>query len=107
MEVKYERCCGIDVHKQSVTTCLIAPNAEGQVVKVKRSFGTMTDDLKGLAAWLQERQVTTVALESTGVDWKGRLRFWSSIPNISRSWRAARPMWPMPNGSPTCCAMAC
>ena len=70
MEVKYERCCGIDVHKQSVTACLIAPNAEGQVVKVKRSFGTMTDDLKGLAAWLQEWQVTTVALESTGVYWK-------------------------------------
>ncbi len=68
MEVKYERCCGIDVHKQSVTACIIAPNAEGQVVKVKRSFGTMSDDLKALVAWLQEWQVTTGALESTGVN---------------------------------------
>lgn len=70
MEVKYERCCGIDVHKQSLTACVIAPDADGHVAKVKRSFGTMSDDLKGLAAWLQEWQVTTVALESTGVYWK-------------------------------------
>jgi transposase len=70
MEVKYERCCGIDVHKQSLTACIIAPDAEGRVVKVKRTFGTMSDDLQGLATWLQEWQVTTVALESTGVYWK-------------------------------------
>ncbi len=67
MEVKYERCCGIDVHKQRITACAIVPGASGQVVKVKRSFGTMSEDLLELAAWLKEQGVTTIVLESTGV----------------------------------------
>jgi transposase len=71
MEVKYERCCGIDVHKQSLTACAIVPGAHGQVLKVKRSFGTMSEDLLELSAWLKEQAVTTIALESTGVYWKG------------------------------------
>lgn len=71
MEVNYERCCGIDVHKKSVTACVIVPGAEGQLLKVKRSFGTMSEELGELSAWLKDYQVTTVALESTGVYWKG------------------------------------
>jgi transposase len=35
-----------------------------------RTFGTMTEDLETLAGWLEERQVTHVAMESTGVYWK-------------------------------------
>ena len=70
MEVKYERCCGIDVHKKSIVACVIVPGAEGQLVKITRSFGTMSDDLLDLSAWLKEHGVTTVALEATGVFWK-------------------------------------
>ena len=70
MEVKYERCCGIDVHKKSVTACAIVPGAEGQVLKVKRSFGTLSEELAELSAWLKDYQITTVAVESTGVYWK-------------------------------------
>ncbi len=70
MEVKYERCGGIDVHKKSVTACVIVPGAEGQVLKVKRSFGTMSEDLGELSGWLKEYQVTAIAMESTGVFWK-------------------------------------
>ena len=29
MQVVYERCCGIDVHKQTVVACVIVP---GQMV---------------------------------------------------------------------------
>jgi transposase len=71
MEVKYERCCGIDVHKKSIVACVIVPGAEGQVLKVKRSFGTMSEELLELAEWLKEYEVTTIAVESTGVYWKG------------------------------------
>jgi transposase len=71
VEVKYERCCGIDVHKTSLIACVIVPGTDGQVLKVKRSFGTMSDELGELSAWLNAYQVTTVALESTGVYWKG------------------------------------
>ena len=62
MEVVHERCCGLDVHKKTVVACVIAP--EGRET---RTFGTMTDDLETLAAWLEERGVTHVAMESTGV----------------------------------------
>ena len=65
MEVLYERCCGLDVHKKSVTACFLGP--EG---KETRSFRTMTRDLLELAGWLVERGCTHVAMESTGVYWK-------------------------------------
>lgn len=69
MEVKFERCCGLDVHKASVVACCIWPE-EGRVRKEVRKFGAMTDDLQSLAAWLTERGVTHVAMESTGSYWK-------------------------------------
>jgi len=65
MRVIYERCCGLDVHKKSVTACIITP--EGQQ---RRTFGTMVKDLLELSDWLTEHQVTHVAMESTGVFWK-------------------------------------
>lgn len=69
MEVKFERCCGLDVHKASVMACCIWPE-EGQVRKEKQKFGTMSDDLQALATWLAQRDVTHVAMESTGSYWK-------------------------------------
>lgn len=69
MEVKFERCCGLDVHKASVMACCIWPET-GQLKKEKRKFGAMTDDLQALAAWLAQRGVTHVAMESTGSYWK-------------------------------------
>lgn len=65
MEVLYPRCAGLDVHKRSVTACLITP--EGKEI---RTFGTMTADLLELSDWLQSHGCTHVAMESTGVYWK-------------------------------------
>lgn len=70
MEVKYERCCGIDVHQQSVTACVIVSGFKGKVVKTTQNFGTMSEELGTLSAWLLEQGVTVVAMESTGVYWK-------------------------------------
>jgi transposase len=42
---------------------------EGRSEKSVRVFPTFTADLKALADWLQSCQVTTVAMESTGVYW--------------------------------------
>lgn len=70
MEVRYERCCGIDVHKRKVAACCIYPEEDGRVRKEIRSFGTMTDDLLALSDWLADHQVTHVAMESTGSYWK-------------------------------------
>src|ERR1041385_2846149 len=68
--VVYPRCCGLDVHKQTVVACRIIPGADGQPVREVRTFGTMTEDLLALADWLAEAAVTHVAMESTGVYWK-------------------------------------
>lgn len=65
MDVLHERCCGLDVHKNSVVACVITP--EGKEV---RSFATMTEDLLSLADWLNSLGVTHVAMESTGPYWK-------------------------------------
>ena len=65
MEVLHPRCCGLDVHKKTVTACVITP--DGREI---RTFGTMTNDLLQLKEWLHESKVTHVAMESTGVFWK-------------------------------------
>lgn len=70
MEVIYERCCGLDIHKQTVVACVIVPGGERQPRKEIRTFGTMTVDLLALADWLASEGVTHVAMESTGVFWK-------------------------------------
>lgn len=41
MDVIYERCCGIDVHKEMLTACTFT----GVRKKEIRKFGTMTDDI--------------------------------------------------------------
>jgi transposase len=70
VEVVYERCCGLDIHKQTVVACVVVPGTGKQAHKEVRTFGTMTADLLELADWLSVQGVTHVALESTGVYWK-------------------------------------
>jgi transposase len=65
MHIMYERCAGLDVHKQTVVACVLTP--EGQET---RTFGTMTVDLLALADWLLTCGCTHVAIESTGDYWK-------------------------------------
>jgi len=65
MEVIYERCCGLDVHKDSITACLIAGGR-----KAIQTFGTVTEDLMKLMDWVKENGVQCVAMESTGPYWK-------------------------------------
>ena len=70
MNVLYERCCGIDVHKASIVACLITPDITGTPKKEIRRFSTMTQDLYALRDWLRSEGCTHVAMESTGVYWK-------------------------------------
>lgn len=70
LDVLYERCCGLDLHKRSVTACRLTPGADGQPVRETRTFATMTADLLALGDWLEAGGVTHVAMESTGVYWK-------------------------------------
>lgn len=65
MHVVVERACGLDVHKNSITACIITP--EGKEIK---TFSTMTVFLLELVDWVKEHGCTQVAMESTGVYWK-------------------------------------
>jgi transposase len=60
----------LDVHKKSISACLLVATPDGKVRKETRRFGTMTRDLRALQHWLHDAGVTHVALESTGVYWK-------------------------------------
>ena len=66
MEVVYERCCGIDVHKNMLMVCIFT----GVRKKEIREFGTMTEDIQQLADWIKETNCQVAAMESTGVYWK-------------------------------------
>lgn len=70
MKENYRRCCGIDVHKNSVTVCVLGPVGERQMVVKKRNFRTYTRDLRQLRAWLKNCKVTEIAMESTGQYWR-------------------------------------
>ena len=70
MELVYERCCGLDVHKKTVVACLILPESKGQRSKEIRTFRTTTQDLLLLRDWLVLAGCTHVAMEATGVYWK-------------------------------------
>jgi transposase len=69
MEIVHPRCCGIDVHKATVCACISIKDA-GVVEKHKQRFDTTTAQLRDLAVWLHQHQVTKVAMEATGVYWK-------------------------------------
>ena len=70
MEVLYPCCCGLDVHKASMTACVLWAERGGRARKEKRRFGTFTRDLLELADWLRTCGVSHVAMEATGVYWK-------------------------------------
>lgn len=70
MEPGYRRCCGIDVHKKSLSVCVLPPvGSPGVPVKEER-FGTFTRDLKRLRRWLLNCRVTEIVMESTGQYWR-------------------------------------
>jgi transposase len=68
MKVVYRRCCGIDVHKETVVVCVLAPDGQEREA-VKRTFGTFRRALRRLRIWLTQMRVTEIAMESTGVYW--------------------------------------
>ena len=70
MQVVYEHCAGLDVHKRTVVACATTPNADGQPQKDRQTFSTMTVEICQMRDWLKSLGVTHVAMESSGVFWK-------------------------------------
>jgi transposase len=69
MELLHRRCCGLDVHKDTVVACLRLVG-DGKVTTEVRTFQTTTADLLRMSEWLAANECTHVAMEATGVYWK-------------------------------------
>jgi len=67
MEIINPHCAGLDLHKDTIWVCT-GPFLDGVTPEVV-TFPTHTEGLHQLVKHLKERQVTTVAMESTGVYW--------------------------------------
>jgi hypothetical protein len=68
MERLIERCCGLDVHKATVSACVrVTQRPSGELKQEVRTFATTTPELLALREWLSEQRVTHVAMEATGV----------------------------------------
>lgn len=70
MDAILERCCGLDVHRDTVVACLLTGSLESRPKKEIRTFSTMSKGLHELLDWLTASNCTHVAMESTGVYWK-------------------------------------
>ncbi|PGZ90464.1 IS110 family transposase [Bacillus sp. AFS029533] len=65
MDIIIERACGLDVHKDNITACILT--SEGKEIQ---TFSTKTVFLLKLLDWIKESNCTHVAMESTSVYWK-------------------------------------
>src|SRR3982074_897576 len=69
MKEVYRRCCGMDVHQQTVVVCVLPPvGSEGKLIR--KVYGTFRNDLIRMRVWLKQLKVTEIAMESTGVYWR-------------------------------------
>lgn len=75
VSVVHEICCGLDVHKKTITACLVRSDPlDGERCELLE-FGTFTDDLIKLRDWLLDRECPIVAMESTG-------SYWTPVHNV-------------------------
>ncbi len=65
MDVVIKRACGMDVHKDNITACIMTPKG-----KEIQTFSTKTVFLIQLVDWIKQHECTHVAMESTSVYWK-------------------------------------
>jgi transposase len=69
MKEVYRRCCGMDVHQQTVGVCVLPVDGmEGK--PIRKVYGTFRNELIRMRVWLKQLKVTEIAMESTGVYWR-------------------------------------
>lgn len=69
MEELLERSCGLDVHRDTITACVMVGNGTKKRKEIK-TFSTFTCHIEELAKWLKSLDIKHVAVESTGIYWK-------------------------------------
>lgn len=66
MERIAKRCCGLDVHKKSVTACIRVAKSKDDVHQQIRQFPSTTRGLLELRDWLASFEIKLVGMEATG-----------------------------------------
>ena len=75
LKIVYPICCGMDVHKSFLVSCIASTNQQGVTSYKSKRFSTFTGDLRRCVAWLAENNCQDVCMESTG-------KYWIPIYNI-------------------------
>lgn len=70
IEAVLERCAGIDIGKKYLVCCVMVGAAGEPATEETRQYNTTVRELEELREWLQQKQCTHVAMESTGPYWK-------------------------------------
>jgi len=68
-EPVYRRCCGMDIHKDTIVVCVLARDGETGAA-VRKTYRTFRGDLVRMRTWLKLLKVSEIAMESTGVYWR-------------------------------------
>jgi transposase len=69
IQIIHPVCCGLDVHKDKISACLITLDGNGKEQHELKEFSTFTKDLLEMKKWLIENDCPILAMESTGVYW--------------------------------------
>jgi transposase len=64
-DVLYNRCCGLDIHKDKIVAC----RRKGRKEEI-REFGATSKEIREMSSWLKANDVEMIAMESTSVYWK-------------------------------------
>jgi len=70
LDVLLTHCAGMDIHQKEIVVCSLTSMEDGSLQKEINTFSTLTKSLYELLDWLEKRQITHIAMESTGIYWK-------------------------------------
>jgi len=70
LPIIFKRIAGLDVHKKTVVATRMRVVTQEEVERETKTFGTTTPELWELHDWLDEWNLSHVAMESTGDYWK-------------------------------------
>lgn len=72
-ELHVPRIAALDLGKASLVACVRVPHASkpGRRMQEVREYATTTAELRNMAVWFRQWQVSRVVMEATGDYWKG------------------------------------
>lgn len=69
MKLAYPRCCGADIHKNSIVATIVTTDKNGISEYRQKTFSTINSDIQRFHDWLIENDCKHVCMESTGKYW--------------------------------------